>query len=491
METVTMERTSEGSFEQVIEGLVVMSDTDLDGEIRALELQRRAIQARLAAAVAVADLRRMYLNDGHRSMKPYLRATCDWPSVEGDRFRHIATMTNWMPEVGEAWYQGRIGFAQVLEFSKLFCNRRVRHRLPEFAPTLLKNAIDLPFDDFIVCVKTFVNGADPEGAHQDRDTAIEHRHAHAVVNGDELDVGVVGGDPITATEVVNIIRVFEDIEYETDVAVRAAEHGDQASQHDLPRTASQRRFDAFIAMTKAAQAHLASLTNSNAGYEESPADGLAQLRYAIARKAGVVNVVIDHATYRHLLADAELLPSRADINADLADWLGHPDDLMKRKCETAEGVPVHPHDVLRMLLDHHVRRVIVDGKGVVTNMGRLQRLFSGPAREAAKLFVRRCQHPGCDLPAEFCEVDHNIEWCDGGVTSLDNANILCGHHNRWKHTNGSSTRQAVSGHSYTVRVDGTIILPVGATEPDFDDPVEIQRQFHLARERVKALTRAA
>jgi hypothetical protein len=498
METPALERLSEGSLEQVIEALVVMSDVDLDAEIRALELQRRVVEARLAAAAAVADARCMYANDGHRTMKTYLRATCDWPTVEADRFRHIATMTNWMPEVGDAWYQGRIGYAQVLEFSKLFRNRRVRHRLPEFAPMLLNKAIDLPFDDFMVCVKTFVNGADPEGAHRDRDTAIEHRHAHAVVNGDELDVGVVGGDPITATEVVNIIRVFEDIEYEIDVASRAAEHGDQADRNDLPRAASQRRFDAFVAMIRAAQSHLANMARAGtAGADDGqlPVDDLvrtlAAVGQAVVRKAGVVNVVIDHATYRRLLAEAELLPRRVDINADLADWLGHPDDLMKRRCETADGVPVHPHDVLRMLLDHHVRRVIVDGNGVVVDMGRLQRLFSGPAREAAKLFARRCQHPGCDLPAEFCEVDHNVEWADGGATDQDNANVLCGHHNRWKHTNGSSMRQATNGLSYTIRVDGTIVLPVGATEPDFEDPVDSQRQIHLARERVRALTRAA
>ncbi|HUF98380.1 MAG TPA: HNH endonuclease signature motif containing protein [Ilumatobacter sp.] len=490
METATVERASDCSWEQMVEGFVVLADTDLDAQIRELELQLRQVEARHAAAVAVADQRRLYLNDGHRGIKTYLRATCNWPSVEADRFRHIATMVNWMPDVGQAWLSGQLGYAQVFEFSKVSKNRRVRHALPEFAPILLKKAIELPFDDFMICVQNFVNGADVDGAHQDRDTAIEHRHAHAVVNGSELDVGVVGGDPITATETVDIIRTFEDIEYDADVAERAAEHGDQAEHHDLPRTATQRRFDAFIALTRAARAHLDAQKSATPDATDAT-DGFANVRKAIGRKPGVVNVVIDHATYRRLLADAELLPSRVDINADLADWLGHPDDLMKRRCETAEGVPVHPHDVLRMLLDGHVRRVITNGRGVVTNMGRKQRLFSGLAREAAKLMIRRCQHPGCDLPAEFCEVDHNTEWSDGGTTDLDNANILCGHHNRWKHTNQSSTRQATNGHSYTVRADGTIILPVGATQPDFDDPTETQRQIHLARQRAGALANVA
>ena len=73
---------------------------------------------------------------------------------------------------------------------------------------------------------------------------------------------------------------------------------------------------------------------------------------------------------------------------------------------TASGTPLHPHDVLRAVLAGHVRRVVVDSQGVVIDMGRKTRLFTGAAREAAKLLVRRCDHAGCDLPEDFCEVDH-------------------------------------------------------------------------------------
>jgi hypothetical protein len=65
-------------------------------------------------------------------------------------------------------------------------------------------------------------------------------------------------------------------------------------------------------------------------------------------------------------------------------------------------------------------------------------------------------------------------------------------------------RRSIHGQSYTIRPDGTIILPVGARPPTFpedgdddaaDDPsggvIEIARQTRRARARLRALRRAA
>ena len=68
---------------------------------------------------------------------------------------------------------------------------------------------------------------------------------------------------------------------------------------------------------------------------------------------------------------------------------------------------LHSHDVLRAALAGHVRRTVVDSDRVVIDLGRRQRLFTGNARQAAKLLVRRCEHVGCELPGDWCEVDHD------------------------------------------------------------------------------------
>jgi hypothetical protein len=123
--------------------------------------------------------------------------------------------------------------------------------------------------------------------------------------------------------------------------------------------------------------------------------------------------------------------------------------------------------VLRASLAGHLRRVVVDSRSVPINLGRKSRLFTGAARYAAKLLVRRCGHSGCDLPKEFCEVDHVVEWSDHGTTDQENAGIECGHHNRHKHRRRFTTRRDIHGHQHTIRADGTIILPVGARPPIF------------------------
>jgi len=467
-----------GEFAAKIEELVYLSDDALTAALRSAELARRSAEAHLAATIAVAQQRQLHHRDGHRTMKGFLRAHCNWSSPEAARWRSIARAVEWLPGVGDSWVAGRIGHAQVEVFGRLFGNRRVRDRLPEFTPTLLGNAEQLSFEHFDACVASFVAGADEDGAHQDRDTAVEHRNAHVLVNGAELDISAVGGDPITATELQNIHREFEQAEFAADVAAREAEHGTGAASLDLPRSAAQRRFDAVVAIFRIAALAL-----------RSQAEGAG--RTTLVNAPVVVNVMIDDATFRQMMASAGLLPSVNELRGELGEltgWLSGPANLNDRKCETSDGVPVHPHDVLRAVLNGYVRRMVVDSNGVVVDMGRAARLFTGTAREAAMLLTRTCEHPGCDLPADFCEVDHAIEWASGGGgTDQANARILCGRHNRWKSQQKWQSKRATNSRIYTVRADGTVVLPVGALEPEFEDPVEIERQHHLARQRCREL----
>lgn len=451
-------------FDELVGDLVVMSNSDLDAHIRSLELEHRALEARLAAAIVVAEQHQIYRVDGHRSMKGYLIATCNWSSAEAVRWRSIARMLTWFPILGAYWLAGRVGHNQVALFGRTYGNRRVTHRFAEFLPLLLKHATDLPFDGFEQCVKRFVSHADQDGAHQDRDHAVKHRTAHAAVNGTELDVGVRGGDPVTATEVVGIIGRFEQQEFDRDVAARLAEHGDHAAEHELPRTATQRRFDAIVEMCRAAATAL------------QPGTAAVPL----------VNIVIDETSFNELQAASGLAPGRLAINNRIGEFLDTP-DVLKRRCETTEGVPVHPHDVLRAMLTGYVRRVVIDSHEVVINMGRKSRLYTGPAREAAMLLVQACQHPGCELPAAWSQVDHNREWKDGGLTDQDNSTIECARHNVFKSVNGWHKVQGENGHWYTQRADGTYVIPTGMPEPDVHDPVEEQRVISLARQRIDRL----
>ena len=110
--------------------------------------------------------------------------------------------------------------------------------------------------------------------------------------------------------------------------------------------------------------------------------------------------------------------------------------------------------------------------------------------------LRHCEHPGCDLPADWCHIDQQIEWADGVVTDQSNSGVECARHNIAKSKRRWRTKRAVNGRSYTIRPDGSILLPVGARPPTFpsedDDPdvhtpTEIVQLEQVIRARVCAL----
>ena len=43
-----------------------------------------------------------------------------------------------------------------------------------------------------------------------------------------------------------------------------------------------------------------------------------------------------------------------------------------------------------------------------------------------------CRWPGCSMPAHYCQLDHRVEYADGGPTSVDNLVTLCQHHHNVK-----------------------------------------------------------
>lgn len=475
-------------FGDVLEAFLEMPDAALDDRIRTIELERRRLDAELAAAIAVADHRRLQAVDGHRSISAYLRATLNCSTSEANRLRGAAKAVDNIDGLGDAWLNGTIGSSQAARFAVLHGNQRVRDRVSEFAPILLNHAVELSYSDFAKCLDRFVALADADGVHNERDYAIEHRDTQVRDVGGVLDINGHGGDGNITSELIAIHRRFTEAEYQADLAARRAEFGDAADQHPLPRTVPQRRFDAMVEIFR---------------------------RAATAEKLGgaadpLVNIVIDATTWAALLAESGLAPTTSldGQTIDPFTGLARPDELLgdlvasanelrTRRCETTNGVMLHPHDVLRAALAGHVRRVVVDSAGVTIDMGRRRRLFEGPARDAARLLISSCEHPGCELPTEMCDVDHAEEWANGGCTDQTNSRIRCSSHNIDKTKHQWRSKQATNGHNYTIRTDGTIMLPAGAKPPTFptnnedgDDDSDSEAIAELIRQRARALRSA-
>lgn len=217
-----------------------LTGSELDERIPTNELERRRLDAEQAALNAVADQRRLFDGDGHRSMSAHLRATLNCSSGEASRLRGAARAVDRIDRLGEAWLTGRVGESQVAQFGMVHANRRVREQLAAMAPLLLEQAEQLPHRDFVACVRRFVQLADLDGAHDNRDDAIEQRSAGVVDVGGMLAVSAHGGDGITTAEMIAVFEAFCDREFQRDVETRRAEHGDDADGFELPRTARQR-----------------------------------------------------------------------------------------------------------------------------------------------------------------------------------------------------------------------------------------------------------
>ena len=391
----------------------------------------------------------------------------------------LARLIDAVPAVGDALTSGSIGVAQALEIGRVLVNRRIGHLTTRIAPILLEQAEHLAFDDFRLCVDRFIMLADSDGSFDDIAANVEHRCALVTELGGALHVQASGGDPLTATGMTAIFERFAQQELRGDIEQRRAEHGDQADQYPLPRSAGQRSFDALQTIFElAAQA----------------ADGGIMPTGSFDT---LINVVCDQHTINDITAAAGLtlpngqvldLDELGDLSLDTLTRLADPTSadpaaLLDRRCETTSGTPVHPRLVLQALLSGHVRRVVVDSTGVVTELGRRQRLFTGAARDAAKLLTRTCTHPGCTIRSTFAQVDHIDNWTEHGATDQNNADIRCGPHNRFKHRQRWRTRRDTNGRTYSIRPDNTIVLPVGEHEPD----LSIDELERITRQRIRAL----
>jgi hypothetical protein len=464
-------------FEELIEATMGLTDGELDARLRASELALRGHAARHAALIAAIERRGTYRADDHRTMTAYLRATCNTSGAQITNDRKLARLVNDHPAVGDALLDGRISVGHALEIGRVQANPRIAQLLPLVLGVFLDDAEHSSHRDFHDDIDEFIQLVDQDGAFADLASAVEGRTAHVNDVAGTLAVTVVGGDPVTSAQFIAVFESFVEGEYRADVAARHEMYGDEADQHPLPRTTAQRRYDAMISMAAAAAA--------------SP-EGR-------ALPEPTAHIVIDERSAHEALTHAGITlpngnvveldddgnPDHEAVLASLADELvADPEAFRTRRCETSTGAKIHPNVALRALLTGHVRRVVVDSQGVVVDYGTKQRLFSGLARQAALLLASTCTHPGCRLPARLCEVDHITEWSTGnGATDQDNADVRCGAHNRFKHRERWTTRRDSCGRVYSIRSDGTIVLPVGERAPDLSAD-ELTR---AARTRLTAL----
>lgn len=145
-----------------------------------------------------------------------------------------------------------------------------------------------------------------------------------------------------------------------------------------------------------------------------------------------------------------------------------PESVVEAKPVQIVGGPIIPTPLLAELLR--------SGRAVVRPL-QIPGPDSAPEphyRPSAKLadFIRcrdlTCRFPGCEHPAERCDIDHAIAWGDGGPTHPSNLRLLCRKHHLLKTFWGWRDRQfpdgtivwtSPTGHRYTTHPGSRLLFP--------------------------------
>ena len=402
--------------------VAAMSPAEREAFARVLDRERRQAEARVAMFVHTVAQIGGHLEDKHRTPAAWGRAACNWSDGEAGRFVKAGKTLALFDSARKLAEAGELGVAQLHALSSVVANPRVQDHLANGEARLVRDAVTLNYSDYLVTLNNWVTAADPDGAHQSAERAHRNRRARVGIVGDECFLEAEGG-ATAGVQLKEILDAFAHSEWLADWDQGVLVHGDNMCPGLMSRTDAQRRFDALLAIFHAA----AGMSSDGTG-------------------TGVtVNLLVGLDTFEHHL-EKSLGGNPKPLN---------PNDPLTR-CETDSGVVIDAYDMLVAAAMGHVRRVVLDGAGVVVDMGRKQRLFTGALRDAVLFGSRRCTWCGCNVPGSVCQADHVLPWSNAGPTSASNGGPQCGHHNRWK-SRGYRTHRDEHGHWHHYRPDGTEI----------------------------------
>ena len=373
-----------------------------------LEQLRRRLDAGTDRTAGHLDRSGAFSLDGHKTAKGALKAIGRLSGPEAHGRVQTARALRELPLVEAAYERGEIPVAHLRAIARVASNPRVGAHLPGADPIFAHQATVLGFDDFVAALREWERLADADGADQGADESHERRRAGLIrsdINGSWSLEGSFGA--LQGAVMGEVLDRYERAELLADWAEARQRVGAGALVGDLARTPAQRRADALYAIFVRAAS--------------TPADATAPVP--------LVNVVIDQRSFEEQLHRA----AGEDVCVDPND------DVGGRRCHDFDGTPLHPADVLAAALVGHVRRVVVDSRGTVIDLGSRQRLFTGSSRAAALLqaLLRSpggsgCLWPGCDARGGCLQVDHREPARDEGPTDVDNSDAYCGFHNRIK-----------------------------------------------------------
>jgi hypothetical protein len=368
-----------------------LSDDELEAAIVGLHRSNQSSAAHEARMIALFDSRRAYRSDGSRSAAARLARKTGGSRKELGSAVSLGRRLRLMPLVDAALATGEITVEHARILGKLAASdrRKVAESFVECEAGLVGFAKDLEFGDFARAVRYWEQRVDADGAEETAGEQHARRHLHVSQTFDgvfALD-GIL--DPVGGTVFTTALRRIENELFEADWADAKAVHGDDTRPEHLQRTPAQRRADALVIMAERAMAM-------------PPGSRL---------PAPLITVHVGYETFAGPL------------------------------CELSSGTVITPGQVIPLLDRAYIERAVFEGPNRIIELGERTRFFRGGLRRCVEIIHRRCVHPGCDVSAEECDIDHEIEFNDGGLTTQENGKPRCKPDHRHKSRTGNKSRK--------------------------------------------------
>ena len=100
---------------------------------------------------------------------------------------------------------------------------------------------------------------------------------------------------------------------------------------------------------------------------------------------------------------------------------------------TLHGQKYTPAELRHVLCIGGAIPITMNGKSQILDLGTTQRYFPDYMRKAILAIYGGCIYPGCTVPPEHCEIDHDKEYAKGGSTKIEDGRPMCSGHHHARH----------------------------------------------------------
>jgi Domain of unknown function (DUF222) len=353
--------------------LGTLTASELEAEVRTTALVEAQAYAHAAKVRDEFRRRGTWAESGALSAAAFVSASLRAPTARVKRQFFDAERLAALPAVLVALEAGAITPWHAELLLKVD-NVRTHEALVANQVELVRWAMAERWRDFCRKVFAWLDEVDPDGP----EPSVEKRDA-TVSRGLDGTAAVKALLTRVGAEIwIKEFRRLEREEFLADAAAARKERGRDPNHDELPRTAAQRRHDAFVRMAERSAM--------------LPEDG--------RRGQPLFLVLVGEASFA-------------------------------RVCELASGTPLRTGELAPHLDEATIQSIMLAGPFTAIAASQ-QRTFRGALRRAGQVIRRTCAHPYCDKPIDECQLDHYLAHSKGGETTLENEQLYCGPHNRMK-----------------------------------------------------------